>query len=107
LVSAPGYGLGVVDRELGRQGLKRRVLVQVPFFLVAPAIVASTDLVVTLPARLARLASTLQGLRVLPVPLGLAAFSVQQVWHEGRDDDPAVAWLRTQVQETAGILSTE
>lgn len=106
LVSAPGYGLGVVDRELDRQGLKRRVAVQVPFFLVAPAIVARTDLVVTLPARLAQAASTLHGLRVLPAPLELTPFSVQEVWHESRDHDPALVWLREQVRKTAEILST-
>jgi DNA-binding transcriptional LysR family regulator len=107
LVSAPGYGLGVVDRELDWQGLKRRVAVQVPFFLVAPAIVARTDLVVTLPARLAHAASALHGLRVLPAPLELPPFSVQEVWHEGRDKDAALVWLRAQVRETARILSME
>jgi DNA-binding transcriptional LysR family regulator len=106
LVSAPGYGLGIVDAELERRGLRRRVAVRVPFFLVAPAIVASSDLIVTLPARLAGLAPVLAGIGIHPVPLALARFPVQEVWHAGADRDPASIWLRTQVEQAAEALAT-
>jgi DNA-binding transcriptional LysR family regulator len=96
-----------VARALDRLGLNRRVAVRVPFFRVAPAIVARTDLVVTLPARLANVARTLYGLRVLSAPLELPPFAVQQVWHEGKDDDPALGWLRGQVRETVRNLVME
>jgi LysR family transcriptional regulator, transcriptional activator of nodD3 and syrA len=96
LITAPGYGLGVVDRELERRGLRRRVAVEIPFFLVAPAIVARTNLVVTLPSLLARLATT-QRLRRVSAPLELARFSVEQVWHQAADGDAASVWLRDQV----------
>jgi DNA-binding transcriptional LysR family regulator len=105
LVSAPGYGLGIVDQELERRGLRRRVAVRVPFFLIAPAIVASSDLIVTLPARLAAFAPPLPRLATHPVPLALARFPVQQVWHAGADRDPASIWLRAQVEEAARALT--
>ena len=105
LISSPGYGLGVVDGALDRRGLRRRVAVQVPFFLVAPAIIACTDLVVTVPTRVAQLASAIHGLRVVPAPLELSPFAVQQVWHEAADADPASGWLRAQVKETARLVS--
>lgn len=100
-VSAPGYGFGVVDQALAQRGLKRRIAVQIPFFLIATSIVARTDLIVTLPARLAHLPGADHGLRVLPAPLELSTFSVQQVWHERADGDPACTWLRKQIQDTA------
>jgi DNA-binding transcriptional LysR family regulator len=101
LVTSPSYGLGLVDRALERRGLKRRVAVRVPFFLVASPIVARTDLVVTLPSRLARLASAGQGVRMVPVPLELGSVVVQQVWHQAADADAASIWLREQVEKAA------
>lgn len=105
LVTAPGYGVGLVDRELDRRGLKRRVAVRVPFFLVAPAIVARTDLAVTLPARLARLSAGRPGLRMVLAPLELRSFAVQQVWPRSAEDDAASRWLRDEVEQAARTVA--
>ena len=53
VVSPEGRG-SAIDEALGRRGLRRRPALRVPSFLVAPWVVAASDLVTTLPARLAR-----------------------------------------------------
>ncbi len=103
LVANPGYGPGVVDYALEALGLQRRVSVRVPHFLVAPAIVARTDLVLTLPDRIAR---TLVGeaVRLMRAPLELERFPVQLFWHERRAQDPAITWLREVITSTCADL---
>ena len=81
LITSPDYGPGVVDLALAARGLRRRVVARVPHFLVAPALVAKSDLILTLPERVARMASRMHGLRLLAPPLELKPFEVQMVWH--------------------------
>jgi DNA-binding transcriptional LysR family regulator len=104
LVSAPDYGLGVVDHALAERGLRRRVSARVPYFLVAPALVARTDLVLTLPARLARHAAAAHELRILPTPIELAPFAVRMIWHASANDDLASRWLRNEIEQAARAL---
>ncbi|MEO0913785.1 MAG: LysR family transcriptional regulator, partial [Pseudomonadota bacterium] len=54
LVSPNGGRVGIVDKALRPLGLARRIAVSLPQFLPALRVVAETDLVAALPARLAR-----------------------------------------------------
>ena len=54
LVSPEGDRMGVVDHKLAALGLRRRIVLSLPQFLVAPFVVADTELVATLAARVAR-----------------------------------------------------
>ncbi|MGH9959647.1 MAG: LysR substrate-binding domain-containing protein [Pyrinomonadaceae bacterium] len=45
---------GIVDDWLAERGLERRVTLKIPHFLVAPFIVAQTDMVLSVPRRLAK-----------------------------------------------------
>jgi len=100
LVANPGYGPGVVDFALAARGLSRRVAVKVPHFLVAPAIVARTDYVLTLPRRVARAAAS-ANLRLLEPPLELEGFPVELIWHQRGDADAGVVWLCQQIRRAA------
>ncbi|WP_233206438.1 LysR substrate-binding domain-containing protein, partial [Haliangium sp. UPWRP_2] len=88
---APG---GPVDDALAQHGLQRRVALRIGSFLSALQLVARTDLVLTAPERLVRTLLGALPLRVLEPPLALPRFSMYQVWHESRQQDPAHAWLR-------------
>jgi DNA-binding transcriptional LysR family regulator len=85
---------GAVDEHLARLGKTRRVALRVADFLVAPAVVARSELVLTLPERVARPLAEPLGLRILEPPFAVPAFSMFQVWHERRRNDAAHAWLR-------------
>ena len=87
-----------------QRSLQRRVSVRVPSFLVAPIVVAGSDLILTLPERIARLMARGQRLRILPPPLELAPFTVQMVWR-GSPDDAALAWLRGQLTQSAATIA--
>lgn len=99
LIAPLGAAGSFVDDALRDQGLgPRRVAVVVPHFALAPAVVVDTDLILTLPERIAHLLLAAgHPLRVVPLPLRLAAFDVQVAWHDRVHKDPAVAWLRGQL----------
>ena len=97
LVSPRGGRQGIVDAELGRLGLTRRVALSVPHFLTAPAVIAESDMVATLPARIAHVFSRLMPVIAFPPPLPLPGFSVAMTWHERQHTDPAHRWLRHQL----------
>lgn len=94
LIAPRGKRGGVVDRALARLGKKRRVVVTVPHFLVAPILVAQSDLVLTLPERVARSFAGMLTLRIVEPPMELERFVVSAYWHERQSNDPAHAWLR-------------
>lgn len=90
---------GVVDRALAAHDLRRRVVLRLPQFLVAPLVVASTDLVATIPRRVAEALAHDGRLAIVAPPLPLAKFTVHQVWHERHHHDHGHRWLRQQVAE--------
>ena len=85
---------GVADRALARRGLRRRVALVVPSFLVAPVIAAGSDLVATVPSRIAKMYVGRLPVRSVPVPLELPPVTVFMAWHERMRRDPGHAWFR-------------
>jgi DNA-binding transcriptional LysR family regulator len=103
LISPRGRDGSFVDDALARVGLARRVVVTVPHFLVAPHLVASSELVLTLAARVAAILAEPLGLTVLrpPKELRLEGFTISALWHERTQQDPAHAWIRGLLAEVA------
>jgi DNA-binding transcriptional LysR family regulator len=101
LVSPQGAGEATVDVALRERGLSRRLVLRIPHFLSAPLVVAESDAVITLPARVARAVAGQHRFVTRKPPLPLPGFSFSQFWHARNDDDPAHAWLRELVWAVA------
>jgi DNA-binding transcriptional LysR family regulator len=104
LITPRGKKGGMVDDELERRGLARRVSLRVPHYIAAPHLVARSDLCLTVAARLAREMAKLLPLRELELPLELPGFKVAQFWHERQHVDAAHAWFRGVLVETAAEI---
>ncbi len=104
LVSPEGDRAGLVDRKLAALGLARRVVLSLPQFLVAPFVVADTDLIATLAARVARrFAAANLGIVVHEPPVALPDWPLAMMWHRRVNDHPATVWLRDCI---AGIAAS-
>ncbi|MGH8187311.1 MAG: LysR family transcriptional regulator, partial [Steroidobacteraceae bacterium] len=68
LISARGVTRGNVDDALETIGMTRRVALSVPHYVVAPTIIAHTDLILTLPHRVANLFARDRRLRMFAPP---------------------------------------
>jgi DNA-binding transcriptional LysR family regulator len=101
LVSQIGDTIGFVDSILAEHGLKRRVAVTVPHFLVAPLVVATTDLIATLPIRLARAFAAMADLIAVEPPFAQRHFPLAMLWTERTAGDPGHRWLRATLVEVA------
>lgn len=105
LISPKGGSFtGVVDDVLAKQGLKRDVVVSVPQFMLLPPVIRRTDLIATLPRRLAQHSGPTCELQLLKPPVELEDFDVYQVWHPRTDADPVQRWLRTLIVDVAKSL---
>ncbi|MGF6259225.1 DNA-binding transcriptional LysR family regulator [Paraburkholderia youngii] len=92
IVSPDGGGFfGVTDETLAKLGLTRKVVLSVPHFLFMQSVLASTDLVGMLPARLVRGSDTL---RMVEPPVEVPGYEMAMLWHERVHRDPAHQWLR-------------
>ena len=90
---------GLIDALFRAGGLERRVALTVSNFASVPGIVADSELLGVLPERLARRSATALRLTVVQLPLATPVLSLAQVWHERRDRDPALVWLREAVRQ--------
>lgn len=95
---------GFVDDALAKLGKKRRVAVTVPHFLIAPHVVAASDLVLTLAERIARACSTYLPLRLVEPPIDVPGFSVSLFWHERQQYDPGATWLRSLITDVCADI---
>jgi DNA-binding transcriptional LysR family regulator len=98
LVSYRG-GHRVIEEALERAGLARRIALRVPHFTVVPMILERSDLILILPARVARVYERRGKFKSLPPPVPIPPADVAVHWHERFERDPGNRWLREMVTE--------
>jgi DNA-binding transcriptional LysR family regulator len=94
VVVSAGTGHHRADEALARLGLRRRVRLVVPHFVAIGHILAATDLVATVPERLAERLAGPFGLASAPVPARLPQAPIRMFWHHRVHDDDGHRWLR-------------
>lgn len=105
LVSPTGEGAGLVDRYLREQGLSRRIVLRVPHFSSALAILATTDLVLTAPRSLGR-SPLVDDVVDFAVPLALPEHAIAMVWHPRYAEDPGHRWFRDTMLQVTRPMAT-
>jgi len=95
----------LVDRPLAQLGAKRRVVLSLPFFVPAIFAIAHTDLVLTVPRRLAKITAGMAGVHVVEAPHEIKAFPYFMAWHPRLTAEPAHAWFREQLRIAARTIT--
>jgi DNA-binding transcriptional LysR family regulator len=93
-----------VDRTLAQLGAKRRVALTLPFFVPAIFAIARTDLVLTVPRRLAKVTAAMAGVRIVEPPREIKVFPYFMAWHPRLTNEPAHAWFRAQLRTSARTI---
>jgi DNA-binding transcriptional LysR family regulator len=93
-----------IDRPLRALAQKRRVGLVIPFFAVAVRSVAQSNMILTLPKRLAVEFAKSAAVRLIEAPHEVKEFKYEMIWHRRLTDDPVHRWLRDQVRAVAKEL---
>lgn len=99
-VVSAGTGHGRVDERLARRGVHRRIKLTVPHFVAVGHLLQHTDLVATVPEKLALALVEPFDLVHAPLPVPVPAAPITAFWHAKVHHDPANRWLRQVVAET-------
>jgi DNA-binding transcriptional LysR family regulator len=82
---------------LGSAKVQRHVQLFVPHYLSIPLIVAQSDLLGTVPRRLAEHFAALMPIRIAELPLMAPPVQVSLIWHRQQERVPGHRWLREEI----------
>ncbi len=97
-------GPAIEDVALERIGLRRRVAVRCQHAITAWQIVATSDMVCTLPRFHAALLDAIWPMQIVDLPVAVDPSSSYLYWHQAAQADPGLTWLRTII---ADAMSTK
>lgn len=106
-VDAPGTGHSRVDAHFERAGWVRQIRLAVPHYVALGHVLASTDLLATVPERFAQRAAAPLGLAIRPLPLEVPATAIHQFWHARLHREAGTQWLRQRITAWFGRESDE
>lgn len=104
VVSLVGPSGASVDDALAAVGLQRRVALRVQSPLLAPFLVAESDLALTVARWVALRLQRQVGVVLRRPPIPLPGVRVPLVWHARLDHDPQQRWFREQIAACASSL---
>lgn len=95
IVVMSGRGHGMINDQIERLVGRRSVKLRVPHFVALPQILQATDLVATIPQKIAESLAPPFGLQFVPHPVDLPDFQINLFWHARFHHEPGNQWLRT------------
>jgi len=106
VVISAGTGHGKADELMERAGIARNVKLRVPHFVAVGQLLRSSDLIATLPERLAKSVAEPFGLVYVSHPAKLPEISIDLFWHARYQRDPANQWLRSMIVRLFSSMRT-
>lgn len=82
-----------VDQKLKELGKARKIMLEVPHFSVLENVVNSSELLVTLPSRAAKVYQQNSAVNIFELPFELKPFNVSVNWYEHKDNLEARTWF--------------
>jgi DNA-binding transcriptional LysR family regulator len=90
----------LVERFLNTRHLQRKVALELSHFMSLLTVIASSDLVATVPNDLADFFVSQGNIRIVEPPVKTPDVEVHQFWHQRLHKDAANLWLRNLVHDT-------
>ncbi|MBD3895961.1 LysR family transcriptional regulator [Halomonas sp. ML-15] len=93
VVVASASGHGLAEEVMRRDGIQRKVSLEIPHFSVLPQILQGSDLLAILPAQIANGFAARTPLVVSELPFSVPPFEVTLYYHAGAARAPAQRWF--------------
>ncbi len=107
IVSTSEHSYTDVDILLSQQGLQRHIAAVIPHYAVAARAMVDTDMILTLPYRLARALPDYSKLSCFPSPVAGEGFSYSLIWHPRSQDDAGHTWLRNLIVKVGKLIAED
>lgn len=102
ILVAPETGHNLVEERLRELGCGRKIALRLPHLSVLPAVVATTDLLLTLPAGMAAVLATQYAVRAVALPFSVRELDVMLRWPKHSEVSPAQRWLVSLLKDCLG-----
>ena len=93
-----------VEQRLKELALKREVMLEIPHFSVLQDVISSSELLMTVPSRAARVYERNSAVNVFELPFAVKPFNVSANWYEHHDDLEARKWFIEMLQGVFRVL---
>jgi DNA-binding transcriptional LysR family regulator len=90
--------IGEIDRILAEHNLERRIALTTPHLLVLPSAISKSNLVATVPYRIALHLASICNLSIFELPINTKPWMVSMLWSTLSDRDEANCWLRQTIK---------
>ena len=97
-ITSTGDNTSFLDEALEREGLKREIVLSLPF-LSAPEVLVKSDLMAVMPARVAAWLGQGHVLVACPLPCQSPAVALSMTWHRRLDGQAEHRWIRDAVRQ--------
>jgi DNA-binding transcriptional LysR family regulator len=87
-----------IDQRLKELGLKREIMLELPHFSVLQDVVTSSELLVTLPSRAAKVYERNSEVNIFELPFAVKPFNISLNWYNHRNDLEARMWFLDRLQ---------
>lgn len=102
ILVTPETGHNLVEERLLELGYSRNIALRLPHLSVLPQVVATTDLLLTLPSGMAALLATQHKVRVVTLPFNVRELDVMLRWPKHSELSPAQSWLVLMLKHCLG-----
>lgn len=104
ILVTPQTGHNLVEERLRELGCTRKIALRLPHPSVLPEVVATTDLLLTIPSRMASLLASQHKVRPVALPFNVRELDVMLRWPKHSESLPAQRWLIETLQAALGHI---
>ncbi|BAH76473.1 LysR family transcriptional regulator [Solidesulfovibrio magneticus] len=93
----PGVNSSFIDDYLNKLGLSRKIVVMSHSFFTSASIASKTNLIASVPEKVAKILADFSGARIVDAPVELPTFGLYLIWNKLMDTDPGLGWFIQQL----------
>jgi DNA-binding transcriptional LysR family regulator len=98
-IGRSGERPSLVEERLQELGCTRKIALCVPHFSVLPEVIATTDILLTVPSRIANMFASQHAVAAFDLPFAVPDLEVMLRWHGHSGDIVAQRWLFQTLRE--------
>lgn len=93
-----------IDIKLKEMGYERKILLAVDNEIIIPQLISKTDYLANVTELVAKEFATRLPIKILPIPIPVEEFPINQYWHIRNQEDTAHSWFRKTIKSVGDSI---